>query len=88
MYDWTRTTTNRRMAEFTTTDGRDIWIRTDGVITVEQDDCVGDKIAHEQFRHPHTVLFDGSGFLVASDEWDDYLTEKFVSNSVISTGVY
>jgi len=38
MTDWTKTTTNRRMAEFTTLAGTDIWIRSDSVIIVAPDE--------------------------------------------------
>jgi uncharacterized protein YlzI (FlbEa/FlbD family) len=41
MPDWVKTTMNRRMVEFTTLAGTDIWIRSDTVITVEQDDDDG-----------------------------------------------
>jgi hypothetical protein len=46
--------------------------------------CVGDRLMSESFTYPHTVLFDGSDFLIASNEWDDYLTEDFVSQSVLT----
>lgn len=41
MCEWARTTTNYRMVDFTTLGSTDIWIRSDIVITVEQDDDDG-----------------------------------------------
>jgi len=45
--------------------------------------CAGDRLMSDAFTFPHVVLFDGSDFLIASIDWDDYLTQDFVSKSVV-----